>query len=148
MESRRMKRDMHNQPTSDQGVSYVVIDSDTAKTLTKQNHQGSEMGSPQTHAQFHGRIPSQRDHEHPERRHHDPHCDVWHSIRVNFTGLELEAPIIAGEQASKTDEHLSQRRVHVEVEFPLEVVGPEFAEVGLVPDDHVGFTDFMEPGPT
>lgn len=52
-------------------------------------------------------------------------------IRVLFTALELKLAIVARQQAGEADEHLSKRWVDVKVEFVLEVVGAELAEVGL-----------------
>ena len=71
----------------------------------------------------------------PERAVEQPHEGVVQFFRVRFARLELEGAIVAGQVAGQTDEHLAQRRVDIEVEFALEVVRAEFAEVCLVPGD-------------
>lgn len=55
--------------------------------------------------------------------------------------------VVASEQPNKTDKHLPERGVHIEVELALEIVRAEFAKVRLIPDDNVGFADAVKARP-
>lgn len=114
---------------------------------TTKDHKRRQMTRPPTHPKLHGSIPPKRDHSHTKRRQHNPHRDIRHLIRVNLPTLKLEAAIVACQQACKTDEHLAEGWMHVEIELALEIVRAEFAEMGFVPDDDVGSTNFVEAGP-
>lgn len=102
------------------------------------------MARPLAHTQLNSSVPRQRHHPHAKRREHHPHRDIRHILRVRLAALELERAVVAREQAREADEHLAERRVHVEVELALEVVRAELAKVRLVPHDDVGGADFVE----
>ena len=56
------------------------------------------------------------------------HESVVELFGVCLAGLELEGAVVVGEVAGEANKHLSERRVDIEVELALEVVGTELAE--------------------
>ncbi len=76
----------------------------------------------------------------------DAHVSVVELFGIHFAGFELEGAVVAGQVAGQTDQHFSQRGVDVEVEFALEVVGAEFAEVCFVPGHDGGQADLVHAG--
>ena len=55
--------------------------------------------------------------------------------------------IITRKETNKAHDHLSERRVDIKVELPLEIVRPKLAEVGLIPDDDVRVPNTIEARP-
>lgn len=56
------------------------------------------------------------------------HEGVVELIGVFLSGFEFEGPIVACHVSGQSNQHLSKRRVHIEVEFTFEVVGTEFTK--------------------
>lgn len=115
--------------------------------LTKKNHESDQVARSPAQAQFNSSVPSERDHDNTECRHHDAHGGVWDGLRVLASTREVEGAVIACQQASESDEHLAQRGMHVEVELAPEVVRAELAKVRLVPDHQVGLANLVEARP-
>ena len=99
------------------------------------------------HPELNSGVPPERHERDAERGEHDAHGHVRHRLGVRRAALERERAVVPGQQADEADEHLAQRRVHVEVELALEVVRAELAEVRLVPDDDVRLADRVEARP-
>lgn len=105
------------------------------------------MARPPTHTKFHCRVPTKGDHRDTKAREQHAHAHVGYALRVRLAALELKLPIVSREQACETDEHLAQRRMHVEVELAFEVVRAELSKVSLVPNDDVRVPNFVEARP-
>lgn len=58
----------------------------------------------------------------------DPHEHVVHIFWVFLSGFELEGSVITSEVAGQAHQYLPQRRVDIEIELALQVMGTELAE--------------------
>nr|POE93011.1 hypothetical protein CFP56_64118 [Quercus suber] len=72
------------------------------------------------------------------------HEGVVEFLGVGLARLELERAIVPCEITGETHEHLAERRVDIEVEFTLEVVGAEFAKMRFIPGDNGGEADLPQ----
>ena len=63
-----------------------------------------------------------------ERGVEQAHEGVVELLRVGLATLKFERPVVSCKVSRGTDEHLAERRVDIEVELALEVVGTELAE--------------------
>jgi hypothetical protein len=102
---------------------------------------------PRAHTELDGSVPSEWDHQDTKGGHDDTHGNVRHVLWVHLPALELIAAIIPRQQAGKPDEHLPERRVHVEVKLALEVVRAKLAKVRLVPNHVRRLADLVISGP-
>ena len=98
--------------------------------VLKQHHQRHKPDRRTAKVQLLGRIVGEGHAEGAEGGVEEPHEGVVDVLGVFLARLEFEGAVVAGQVAGETDEHLSERWVHVEVEFAFEVVGAEFAEAG------------------
>lgn len=80
----------------------------------------------------------ERDAEGTEGGVEQAHESVVELFGVGLAGLEFEGAIVVGEVARKANKHLAERRVDIEIELALEVVGTEFTEAVIeLVSDHV-----------
>lgn len=134
-----MKRDIVNQPTSEEGgssrISMRTPDGGAytwgLSGRTEEDHQGDKVAREVVPLQALARIPGDGYHQYAVGRHVQPPEAVAHLGRVYGARLELKVAIVTGEEACEADEHLAERRVDVKVELALDVVRTKFAEVGL-----------------
>lgn len=149
IESSRMNREMVNHPTSASKVSSKSASARkvgrVGERLTKEDHESDEMTAEVVPLEPLAGVPGDGNHQHSVRGHVQSPEAVVHALGVDLSALELKVAIIAREEASEADEHLSERRVDVKVELALDVVRPKLSKVGLVPDDRVGPADPVVP---
>jgi hypothetical protein len=75
-----------------------------------------------TEAKLDGSAPCQRHHGHARQSHEDAHGSIGNVIWVCGARGVVEGAVEAGEDAGQTDEHLAQRRVHIEIKGLIDVV--------------------------
>ena len=114
---------------------------DSRIAVLKQHHSSNQPHRGPLEMQLPRRKIRQRHAHGPEGRIEQAHIGIIQLFGVRLTTLKLEGSIVACQVARQTDQHLAEGRVDVEVEFALEVVGAEFAEVCLVPGDDGGEAD-------
>lgn len=146
--SSKIKREIVVQAMSNMGVVDRPFSELSLKVRTTKGHKSNQMASTPAHSQLHSSIPCQWHQCNTKGREHHAHRDVRYIFRIFGPALEFEVPIVAREQTNKTNEHLSEWRMHVEIEFALQVVGAELAKMRLIPNDNVRFPDFVKPCPT
>ena len=105
------------------------------------------MARPRAHAQLDGGVPSEGYECNTICRHHNAHGHIGYTVGIRHSTPELEVAVIARQETSEPNEHLSQRWVNVEIKLAFEVVRPKLAKVGLVPDHQVREPDFMKARP-
>lgn len=77
---------------------------------------------------------------------HNAHALVAGAVVLVAGLLERIGAIVAGQPAGQGDQHLAQRRMHVEEERPVDVPAAHFAEVRLVPAHVIRLRDIVEAG--
>lgn len=92
------------------------------------NSQSDEPYSRSPEVQFLCSEVGQRYADSTERGVEEAHEGVVQLLRICFARLEFERSVVSCEVARETDQHFSKRRVDIEVELALEVVGTELAE--------------------
>lgn len=101
---------------------------DRSVAVLEQNHSRHEPDGRALEVQLFGGQVCERDAERAEGGVEQAHESVVELFRVGLAGLELEGTVVVGEVAGEANKHLSERRVDIEVELALEVVGTELAE--------------------
>lgn len=96
--------------------------------VVTQDHQRGQPACRLAEVQLLGRVVCQGNAESTEGRVEGTHKGVVELLGVDFAGLELEGSIVTSQVAREANQHLSERRVDIEIEFALEVVGAELAE--------------------
>jgi hypothetical protein len=124
-ESKEEKHRIEQDEATDGGVRVL-----------EQNHQGDEPGGRLTEVELLCSVVGQGDAESAKGCVELAHKDVVDLLGVGLTRLELEGTVVSGQITRKANQHLSQRRVNIEVELALQVVGSELAEMRLVPGDN------------
>jgi hypothetical protein len=104
--------------------------------VLEQNHQGDEPGGRLAEVELLCSVVGQRNAQGAEGCVELAHKDVVDLLGVSLTRLELEGTVVSGQITRKANQHLSQRRVDIEVELALQVVGSELAKMRLVPGDN------------
>lgn len=129
------------------------------------NHERDEPHSRSAQVELSRGVVCHRDADDAEQGIEGTHKGVVDIFGVLFSRLELEGAVVAGEDSGKTDEHLAQRGVDVEVVFMLDVVASELAKaartnevsgrperniwgwrslLGLVPSDNIADANLPE----
>ena len=149
IESRRINREIHSHATSEEPYTSCQRPYHVKENTrhTAQNHECDQMTRPRAQAQLDRGVPSEGYERNTICCHHHAHGHVGYTLGIQLAALELEVAVIARQETSEPNEHLSQRRVNVEIKLAFEVVRPKLAKVGLVPDHQVREPDFMKPRP-
>jgi len=134
-ESKEEKHRVEQNETTDGGVRVL-----------EQNHQGDEPSGGLAEVELLCSVVGQGDAQSTESCVELAHEDVVDLLGISLTRLELEGTVVTGQITRKANQHLSQRRVDIEVEFALEVVRAKFAKMRLVPGDNGRKTDLPQTG--
>jgi hypothetical protein len=120
-ECKEQQHGVQQNETTDRGVGVLA-----------QNHQGDEPNGKFAEVELLGRVVSDWHAHCTKGGVENAHECVVQVFWVSLTRLEFEGTVVASEVAGETDEHLSERRVNIKVEFALEVVGTELAETVFI----------------
>ena len=101
---------------------------DRGVAVLEQDHGCHEPDGRALEVQLLGSEVRERNAERAEGGVEQAHESVVELFGVCLAGLELEGAVVVGEVAGEANKHLSKRRVDIEVELALEVVGTELAE--------------------
>jgi hypothetical protein len=116
-ESEEQKHAVEQNEPADRGVAVL-----------EQNHGRHEPDSRALEVQLLGGEVRERNAKRAKGRVEQAHESVVELFGVCLAGLELEGAIVVGEVAGEANKHLSKRRVDIEVELALKVVGTELAK--------------------
>lgn len=100
--------------------------------ILAEHHERDEPHGSASEVERLGGIVGQGDRDSSKESIECPHHDVVQVLRVLLPGLEFEGSIVACEVSGQSNQHLSERRVHIEVEFAFEVVRTEFPETVIL----------------
>jgi hypothetical protein len=114
--------------------------------VLEQNHQGDKPGGRLAEVELLCSVVGQGNTQSTECCVELAHKDVVDLLGVSLTRLELEGTVVSGQVTRKANQHLSQRRVNIEVELALQVVRSELAEMRLVPGDNGREADLPQTG--
>lgn len=103
---------------------------DSGVRVLAKHHQGHEPDCQFPEVQFLCRVVCQWDAESTKCCIEDSHGSVVQVYRVCLARLEFERAIVSSDVSREANEHFTERRVDIEVEFAFEVVGSEFTETG------------------
>lgn len=134
-ESKEEKHRVEQDEATDGGVRVL-----------EQNHQGDEPGSGLAEVELLCCVVGQRNAQSAERCVELAHKDVVDLLGVSLTRLELEGTVVSSQITRKANQHLSQRRVDIEVELALQIVRAKFSKMRLVPGDNGRKTDLPQTG--
>lgn len=93
-----------------------------------EHHQGNEPDSRASQLELLGRKVGHGDTSNAKGGIKGAHKGIVDIFGIFLAGLELEGSVVAGEDAREAYQHLSERRVDVEVVFMLDVVASKFAK--------------------
>ena len=96
--------------------------------ILTQHHQTDQPDSGPTEVELPSGIVSKRHTYNTEHGIEGAHKGVVDIFWILFSGLEFKGTIVSREETRQTNEHFSERRVDVEVELTLQIVGTKLAE--------------------
>lgn len=105
---------------------------DSGVGVLAEYHERDEPDGGALEVELAGGVVGQRDAHNSEEGVECPHHDVVDFLWVCLAGLELKRSIVSCDESGQADQHLSEGRVYIEVEFALEVVRTEFTEAVVV----------------
>jgi hypothetical protein len=116
-ESEEQKHTVEQDEPADRGVAVL-----------EEHHSRHEPDGRALEVQLFGSEVREGNAERAESGVEQAHESVVELFGVSLAGLELEGAVVVSEVAGEANKHLSERRVDIEVELALEVVGTELAE--------------------